>query len=78
MDLAGIREALHREPFQPFSMHLADGRSLAVKHPEVVAVGKRRLIVVQPDDSWAVVEPLLVVSLDYNSRKPRSRQIKKR
>ena len=77
MDLAGIREALHREPFEPFSMHLADGRSLAVKHPEVVAVGKRRLIVVQPDDSWAVVEPLLVVSLDYNSKKPRSRQTKK-
>ena len=39
--------------------------------PEMVAVGKRRIIVVGPDDSWSVVEPLMVVSLDYNgSRTP--------
>jgi hypothetical protein len=65
MDLAGIRDALDKRPFEPFSMRLADGRGLVVKHPEAVAVGRRRLIVVQPDDSWSVVEPLLVVSLDY-------------
>jgi len=69
MDLAGIREALQHRPFEPFSMRLADGRSLAVRHPEMVAVGKRRIIVVQPDDSWSVVEPLMVVSLDYNGSK---------
>ncbi len=66
MDLAGIREALQHRPFEPFSMRLADGRSLAVRHPEMVAVGGRRVIVVQPDDSWSVIEPLMVVSLDYN------------
>ena len=66
MDLTGIREALRRQPFEPFAMHLADGRSLDVPHPEMVAVGKRRIIVVQADDSWSVVEPLMVVSLDYN------------
>ena len=66
MDLQGIREALQRRPFEPFAMRLADGRSLNVRHPEMVAVGRRRIIVVQPDDSWSVVEPLMVVSLDYN------------
>lgn len=66
MDLAGIREALRRQPFEPFAMRLADGRSLEVRHPEMVAVGGRRIIVVQPDSSWSVVEPLMVVSLDYN------------
>jgi hypothetical protein len=68
MDLNGIREALQRRPFEPFTMKLADGRGLAVTHPEVVAVGARRLIVVAQDDSWSVVEPLMVVSLDYNSQ----------
>jgi len=77
MDLQGIREALRRQPFEPFSICLADGRSLAVPHPEMVAVGKRRIIVVQPDDSWSVVEPLLVVSLDYNGkRRPRTKRRK--
>ncbi|MFH1717505.1 MAG: hypothetical protein ABIF19_09165 [Planctomycetota bacterium] len=63
MDLKYIRKALRRQPFEPFSISLADGRSLAVPHPEMVAVGKRRVIVVEPDDSWSVVEPLLIVSV---------------
>jgi hypothetical protein len=77
MDLQGIREALHRQPFEPFCICLADGRSLNVPHPEMVAVGKRRVIVVEPDDSWLVIEPLLVVSLDYNSkRRPHTKRHK--
>jgi hypothetical protein len=70
MDLTGIREALRKEPFQPFSMRLADGRSLPVRHPEFVAVGRRRIIVIADDDSWSIVEPLLVVSLDQ-TKSPR-------
>ncbi|MEW6357636.1 MAG: hypothetical protein AB1696_14995 [Planctomycetota bacterium] len=73
MDLQGILEALHRQPFEPFSMRLADGRTVPISHPESVAVGKRRIIVVKPDDSWAVIEPLLIVSLDFNGTSRRSR-----
>ena len=76
MDIAGIREALHREPFEPFAMRLADGRSLAVRHPDFVAVHPRRVIVIAQDGSWSVVEPLLVVSLDY--AQPKSRRDGKR
>ena len=65
MDLAGIRAAIYRQPFRPFSLRLTDGRSLPVRHPEFVAVGRRRAIVIAEDDSWSVIEPLLVVSLDY-------------
>ena len=70
MDLDGVREALLRRPFEPFSMRLADGRSLTVRHPEMVAVGKRRIIVVQSDDSSMFVELPLIVSLDYNGEHP--------
>ena len=66
MDLEGVREALLKRPFEPFNIRLADGRSLAVRHPEMVAVGKRRIVVVQPDDSTLFIEPLLIVSLDFN------------
>jgi hypothetical protein len=71
MDLQGIVEALRRKPFEPFSMRLADGRSLSVTHPESVAVGTRRVIVVNRDDSWTVIEPLLIVSLDYDGAQGR-------
>ena len=64
MDIAGIREALHKQPFKPFTIRLADGRSLAVPHPDFVALSKRRIVVVAEDDSWTVVEPPLVVWLD--------------
>lgn len=70
MDSEGVREALLRRPFEPFRICLADGRSLAVRHPEMVAVGKRRIVVVQPDDSTLFVEPLLIVSLDFNGEHP--------
>ena len=72
MDLAGLRQALRRQPFEPFRIRLADGRSVAVAHPEFVAIGTRRVIVVADDDSWSVIEPLLIVSLDYNGT-PRRR-----
>jgi len=70
MDLNGIREALHRQPFEPFVIRLADGRALPVPHPDYVAVGAQRMVAVAEDDSWSVIEPLLIVSLDYDGRRP--------
>jgi hypothetical protein len=69
MDIAGVREALRREPFQPFDICLADGRRVPVRHPDFVAVGKRRIIVIQPDDSSMFIESLLIASLDYDSKR---------
>jgi hypothetical protein len=66
MHLDGLREALRKVPFVPFAIRLADGRSLPVKHPEFVAVGPRLAVVMADDNSWSVLEPLLIVSLDYS------------
>ena len=71
MDIAGVREALHKQPFQPFVIRLADGRSLPVSHRDFVAIGPRRIVVVEEDDSWSIVEPLLIVSLDSMPTKPK-------
>ena len=69
MDIKGVREALRRKPFEPFSIRLADNRELPVPHPEFVAVGPRRIIVIAADNSWSVVEPLMMVSLDYTGNR---------
>ena len=68
MDIEGIRQALHGEPFKPFTLRLADGRALPVPHSDFVAVSPKRIIVIAEDSSWSVIEPLLVVSLDYQDR----------
>jgi len=65
MDIAGVRDALHSQPFVPFTIRLADGRALPVPHPDFVALTPRRVIVGAADDTWSVLEPLLIVSLDH-------------
>ena len=64
MDIGGVREALHRVPFQPFELRLADGRAVRIAHPDFVALGARRIVVVGEDDSTSIIEPLLIVSID--------------
>jgi hypothetical protein len=56
-------------PFQPFDIHLADGRSLPVDHPEFLAVTPpgRTIGVGLRDGTIEIVDLLLVTSL-----KPRS------
>ena len=73
MDIAGVREALHRNPFEPFVIRLADGRSFPVPHRDFVALTPRRVIVGSEDDSWAIIEPLLIVSLDSMPKKQKGR-----
>ncbi|MGE3312279.1 MAG: hypothetical protein AB7O66_20125 [Limisphaerales bacterium] len=65
MDIEGLREALHKEPFQSFSIRMADGRMLPVPHSDFLAVAPRRVVLVAEDGSWSVLEPRLIASLDY-------------
>jgi hypothetical protein len=78
MDIQGVREALHQQPFQPFVLRLADGRSLPVRHPDFLAVGKRRLVLIDENDGWSFIEPLMIVSLDQMKKSPPSGNGKKR
>jgi hypothetical protein len=66
MDLNSIRDALKRQPFRPFTMCLADGRTVPVKHPEFVAITSRIVVVAGEDSSVAILEPLLIVSLEHS------------
>jgi hypothetical protein len=57
---------MHLErPFQPFDIHLADGRSLAVEHPEFLSQSPtgRTVAIGLPDGTHEVVDLLLVTSL---------------
>jgi len=73
MDLNNLREAIRREPFEPFVIRLADGRSLQINHPEFMAIGRRRAVVIDNDDSCIWLEPLLVVSVEWPGIAPKRR-----
>ena len=64
MDLNSIRSALRAQPFKPFELCLADGRRVAVKHPEFVAMNQRIVIVTDEESATKILEPLLIVSLE--------------
>ena len=64
MDLNSIRQALREQPFKPFELCLADGRRVAVKHPEFVAMNQRIVIVTDEESATKILEPLLIVSLE--------------
>jgi hypothetical protein len=48
-----IREWLHRRPFEPFVLRLSNGESHEIRHPENLAIGKTKLIVVDPQTDRA-------------------------
>jgi hypothetical protein len=69
MTVDQLRKMHRAQPFQPFDIHLADGRSLAVEHRELLAIAPpgRTIGVALADGTIEVVDLLLVTSL-----KPRS------
>jgi hypothetical protein len=74
MTIEKLRDA---QPFQPFVLHLADGRSIPVAHREFVASAPsgRTVTVYQTDDTLKVVDLLLVTDLEI---KPKSNGSSKR
>ena len=66
MTIEQLRTFYSARPFQPFVMHLADGRSIPVLHPEFMASAPsgRTVTVYQPDDTLNVIDLLLVTDLE--------------
>jgi hypothetical protein len=68
MHLDVLRAELHRQPFEPFTLRLTDGRSLFVRHPDFVALGARRVVVIdENDENMSIIEPLLILSIEKKS-----------
>lgn len=67
--------ALHQsQPFHPFTIHMSDGRSLPVKHPELLAVAPtgRWAMVISPDESTDYIDILLVTDLEVKKSKDKN------
>jgi hypothetical protein len=65
MTSAEIRKHLRAQPFEPFTIHLADGRSIDVPHSEFVfAPPGMRVAVVLHKTHYEYVDLLLVTSLE--------------
>jgi hypothetical protein len=72
MTPATVLTYVRAEPFRPFRIHMASGKTFDVRHPEMVRVGKTNLIVFsfvseQPDvfDEWQSVSLMLIETISH-------------
>ena len=65
MTIEQLRQMHAARPFRAFEIHLADSRTRAVEHPEMLSQSQsgRTIAVAGPDDTIEIVDLLLVVSL---------------
>jgi hypothetical protein len=66
MKLKAIREFYDSEPFRPFTIHLADGRSVEVPHREFLFIHPREetIIVALPEGGFRMLSSDLVTEID--------------
>jgi hypothetical protein len=76
MTIEQLRNFYSAQPFRPFVLHLANGRQVAVHHPEFLAAAPsgRTITVYQPDDTLNVVDLLVVTDLEIKPAESRSRR----
>jgi hypothetical protein len=65
MTVERLQQVLNTTPFQPFTIHLADGKSIPVVSREFVASSPsgRTIVVFDPEDRMNIVDLLLVTNL---------------
>ena len=80
-----IRNHLRREPFRPFRVYLSNGMSYDVRHPELMAVSRREVVIaleVGEDDlpeRFAYCDPVHVTNIEpLDGSKPTRRTTKRR
>jgi hypothetical protein len=69
MTIEQIRTAYAAQPFRPFTIHLADGREVAVPSREFIspAPNGRAMVVWQPDGSANIIDLLLITDLEFKA-----------
>jgi len=75
MTLEQLRAAYEAKPFQPFIIHLADGRQIPVPSREFIqAFPNGRTLAVFHNDAAHVIDLLLVTDLETRTVAPRRRR----
>jgi hypothetical protein len=61
-----LKTTLRQQPFRPFIIRMADGRSFQVSHPDWMMVSPtgRTAILFEPDDSYSIVDLMLMNELE--------------
>ena len=81
MNVEQLRKVHRATPFQPFVLHMADGRDVRVPHPEFLWIPPnvgRTVWVATGEEVCEFIDVLLVTSIEIGNDKPRKRPRKKK
>jgi hypothetical protein len=63
-----LRAALQTLPFRPFTIHMADGRSFEVRHPDFLLIGPngRTAFVFSPSGTeFGILDVMLITEIEF-------------
>jgi hypothetical protein len=64
MDVNLIYKEIHREPFNPFTITMNDGREFYIRHPELISAGDFHIFLIDDrTDRGIYLEPELIASM---------------
>lgn len=72
MYIGTIRHHRDKQPFEPFTIHMASGRSYPVGHPEAISISltERTVGVMAPDEGIDTLDVLLITEVTPLRREP--------
>ena len=67
MTVESLRDAQHRQPFIPFSIHMADGKSILVPHPDFISIHPTgRVVFVHKENGGShLLDRMLMTQIEY-------------
>ena len=69
MTIEQLRNARLATPFRPFTIHVADGRSFPVSHPDFISqspAGRTVIVFGQGEDEFSIRDLLLVTEIEMH------------
>ena len=76
MTIEQLDNVWHAQPFRPFAIHMGDGRSFYIRHPDFLSRSQtgRTVIVHGAGESFSVLDLLLATELEVGANgQPRRR-----
>jgi hypothetical protein len=64
-----IQDLLHAAHFQPFTIHMNDGRNFEIKHPDFAYAGPNALtpVIVEVGRAQHMLNPRLIASIEHEA-----------
>ncbi len=69
MTVEQLTNVHHAQPFRPFTIHMGDGRTFFVKHPDFISrsASGRTVIVHGENESFSILDLLLATEIEVHS-----------